>query len=301
MIKVLNEAHGKHWSLYNADAVEFARSMPDDSVDHVVYSPPYANLYTYSDSMLDMGNCQNDAEFFAHYTFLVAELYRILRPGRVLCLDCKDLVNYAGSSEDGMAGLRDFPGELARIHREAGFSWHSRVTIWRDPVTEMQKTKAHGLLYKQLRTDSTFSRMGLPMYVLMFRKWADDEKRGVSAVTHTADEFTLDQWQRWASPVWSDIDFTNVLNVRAAREDKDEKHMAPMPLDVIERCVGLYSNPGDVVFSPFAGIGSEGYQAVKMGRRFVGTELKASYFKSATENLREAEQSLTPRQGALFG
>lgn len=289
--RVLDEAHGNGWALYNADAIDLMRQMPDRSVDCAVYSPPYANLYTYSDSMLDMGNCVDMAEFIKHYEYAIRELYRVMRPGRVVCVDCKDLVVYKGSSEDSMAGLVDFPGELIRIHKAVGFSWHSRVTIWRSPVTEMQKTKAHGLLYKQLRKDSTFSRMGMPVYVLMFRKWAPDEEEGkdVVPVSHSQDEFPLDTWQRWASPVWTDVDFTNVLNVTKAREDRDEKHMCPMPLDITERCLALYSNPGEVVFSPFAGIGSEGHQALRMGRKFVGCELKRSYFDTARANLAAVE------------
>lgn len=302
MIKVLDEAHGDAWAAYHADCVDLMRQMPSNSVDLSVYSPPYANLYTYGDSELDMGNCVDDSEFLEHYRFAVDELYRVMRPGRVVCVECKDLVDYAGSCKTGMAGLRDFPGELVRIHKAAGFSWHSRVTIWRNPVTEMQKTKAHGLLYKQLRTDSTFSRMGMPVYVLMFRKWAlDDEAREfVKPVPHTSDSFGLDQWQRWASPVWSDVDFTDVLPVHAAREEKDEKHMCPMPLDVIRRCVGLYSNPGDTVLSPFMGIGSEGHVALSEGRRFVGAELKASYFKQAVANLRAVEPNAKGSQVSMF-
>lgn len=296
-IRVLNEAHGDNWTLYNADCVDAIRQIPSDSVGLSVYSPPFANLYTYSDSMLDMGNCANDAEFLRHYSYLVSELLRVTRPGRLCAVHCKDLVDYKGS--DGRAGLRDFPGEIIRVHEAAGWKYHSRVTVWKCPVTEMQRTKAHGLLYKQLRADASFSRQGLAEYVLVFRKWAD-EGAEIAPVTHTRDEFPLDQWQTWASPVWMDIDQTDVLNVRAARDDRDEKHMCPLQLDLIERVVRLWSNPGDVVFSPFAGVASEGVQSVKAGRRFIGTELKESYFARGVENMREAERSLTHGQLDMF-
>jgi DNA modification methylase len=287
-VEALGEAHGDGWQLYLGDCVEVARQLPDRSVDFSVYSPPFGNLYTYSASERDMGNSADDAQFLEHYGFLVEQLYRVLRPGRCVCVHCKDLVNYRG--RDGMAGLRDFPGDLIRIHRAAGFAYHSRVTIFKNPVTEMTRTKAHGLLYKQLRADSSFSRQGLAEYVLTFRKWAGTtEESEVSPVTHTPEDFPLEQWQRWAAPVWMDVDDMDVLNVRQAKDDQDEKHLAPLALPIIERCVGLWSNPTDVVFSPFAGIGSEGYQALKMKRRFLGVELKDTYFRFAVRNLGEAQ------------
>lgn len=297
-IRCLDEAHGARWSLYNADCVELARQLPERSVHFALYSPPFSNLYTYSDSLLDMGNCEDDRVFLDHYRFLVAELYRMLVPGRLVAVHCKELVNYKG--RDGMAGLRDFPGDLIRVHQAAGFALHSRVTIWKCPVTEMQRTKAHGLLYKTLRADSTFSRQGLAEYLLLFRKWAGEgEENFVEAVRHTEETFPLDRWQRWASPVWMDIDQTHVLNVEQAREDRDEKHMCPLQLGVIERAVALWSNANDVVFSPFAGIGSEGHGALLQGRRFVGVELKASYFKQAVGYLARAERG--EGQIELFG
>lgn len=296
VVRCLNEAHGDSFALYNGDCVEVLRQMPDACVGLGLYSPPFSSLYTYSDAANDMGNCTSDEQFYEQYSYLVRELHRVLKPGRLVAVHCKDLVDYAGSSETGMAGLRDFPGELIRIHKAAGFAWHSRVTIWKCPVTEMQRTKAHGLLYKQLRADSTFSRQGLAEYLLVFRKWAL-EGDPVEAVRHTADEFPLTQWQEWASPVWMTIDQTNVLNVAKAREDRDEKHMCPLQLDVIERAIVLWSNPGDVVLSPFAGIGSEGFGAIQRRRRFVGIELKPSYFRDAARNLAAAGQT----QGDLFG
>jgi len=301
-IKALAEHHGKDFALYNADCVDFARQMPSNSVHFSVYSPPFANLYCYSDSARDMGNCEDDAEFFVQYGYLVREMHRVLKPGRLVAVHCKDLVNYKSSS--GMAGLRDFPGDIIRLHQEAGFAFHSRITIWKCPVTEMQRTKAHGLLYKQIRRDSTFSRQGLADYLLIFRKWGTSEtpvatdssrtdeilaeRDAIEAVTHTHDSFSLDAWQQYASPVWMDVDQTNVLNVQRARENKDEKHMCPLQLDVIERALALWTNPGDVVFSPFAGVGSEGYGALMHGRKFVGTELKRSYYEWAIRFLEEA-------------
>lgn len=285
MTNCINQASGVDWTLYQGDSAEVIRGIPDASVGLSVYSPPFSNLYTYSDSERDMGNCVDDAQFLAHYGFMVRELLRITRPGRVCAVHCKDLVDYKG--RDGRAGLRDFPGEIIRCHEANGWKYHSRVTVWKDPVIEMQRTKAHGLLYKQLRGDSSFSRQGLAEYVLIFRKWAEDGEE-VSPVTHTPESFPLSQWQEWASPVWMRIDQTNVLNVQQARDDRDEKHMCPLQLDLIERCVRLWSNAGDVVFSPFAGIGSEGVQALKASRRFVGVELKESYWRSACANLRGA-------------
>lgn len=298
-IAALDEARGDAWQIFNGDCVEVMRQLPPDSIDFSVYSPPFSNLYCYGDSERDMGNAVDDEQFLAHYRFMVRELYRVLRPGRLAAIHCKDLVNYKG--RDGMAGLRDFPGELLRVHTAEGFAYHSRVTIYKNPVTEMTRTKAHGLLYKQLRADSSFSRQGLAEYVLVVRKWAHtvDEAALVVPVTHTKDEFPLEQWQRWAEPVWMDIDDMDVLNVHQARDSKDEKHMCPLALPIIERCVGLWSNRGDVVLSPFAGIGSEGWQALKMKRRFVGVELKESYFAHAARNLRTAEHQ--SGQGELFG
>jgi len=290
-ITVLDAQHGKSWSAYNADCVDFLSQMPANSVDISVFSPPFASLYIYSESVCDMGNCKDDSEFLEQYKFLAEQLYRVTRPGRVACVHCKNLVNYKG--RDGMAGLRDFRGDLIRIHQWEGWAFHSEVTIWKDPVIEMQRTKAHGLLYKQLRADSTFSRQGMAEYILTFRKWADDASESDAAdvvpVEHTRDEFPLNQWQEWASPVWTTIRQTNVLNVQQAREAGDEKHICPLQLDVIERCLVLWSNKGDTVFSPFMGIGSEGVVSLRLGRKFIGTELKPSYFNQAAGYLRQAE------------
>lgn len=298
-IKAIDHAVGDDWQLFQGDCVEVMQQLPPSSIDFAVYSPPFSNLYCYGPSERDMGNSVDDAQFLAHYRFMVDELLRVLRPGRLAAIHCKDLVNYKG--RDGKAGLRDFPGDLIRVHQAAGFAYHSKVTIWKCPVTEMTRTKAHGLLYKQLRADSTFSRQGLAEYVITVRKWAanQNEESLVQPVTHTVDTFPLEQWQRWASPVWMDVDDMDVLNVRQARDSKDEKHMCPLALPIVERCVGLWSNPGDVVLSPFAGIGSEGWQALKMKRRFVGVELKDTYFAHARRNLEEATRAAG--QGDLFG
>lgn len=292
-MNVIDQASGADWSFFNGDSAEVVRGLPDRSVGLSVYSPPFSSLYTYSGSERDMGNAASDAEFIRHYGFLAKELYRVTRPGRLCAVHCKDLVSYKSSA--GRAGLRDFPGELIRAHEAVGWQYHSRVTVWKCPVTEMQRTKAHGLLYKQLRADSSFSRQGLAEYVLVFRRWAEEGDE-IAPVTHTEHDFTLDQWQEWASPVWMTIDQTDVLNVHEARSDKDEKHMCPLQLDLIERVVRLWSNPGDVVLSPFGGIGSEGVVALRTGRKYVGIELKPEYWRMGCRNLGDAN-----RQQTLFG
>ena len=286
MSAVIDQAEGEGWALYNGDCVDVARGLPDASVHFSVFSPPFSGLYIYSADTRDMGNSADDAEFFAHFNYLIPELHRVTIPGRLAAVHCKQLVNYRG--RDGMAGLRDFRGEIIRAFQAHGWAYHSEVCIWKDPVIEMQRTKAHGLLYKQLRADSSVSRMGLAEYLLQFRRWPKDEAEAakIEPVTHTREGFPLPRWQRYASPVWHDIRQTHVLNVQQARDDRDEKHICPLQLDVIERALTLWSNPGDVVFSPFAGIGSEGYVALQQKRRFVGAELKPSYFKQAVANLR---------------
>jgi len=273
-------------ALYNGDCVQVIKQLPNESVHFQIFSPPFANLYIYSDDLADMGNCKNSDEFFIQFDFLIPELYRVLKPGRLCAVHCKDLVKY--KNRDGVAGIYDFSGDIIKHFEKFGFQYHSRITIWKDPVTEMQRTKAHGLLWKQLRKDSTFSRMGMPDYILLFRKWADDEEI-IEPVTHTMEDFPVRKWQQYASPVWEyestpvwwDIQQTNVLNVKSAKDDKDEKHICPLQLDVIERLIELYSNPDDVVFTPFLGIGSEAYVALKMGRKAIGVELKESYFNQA--------------------
>jgi DNA modification methylase len=281
-IRCLNAQVNEEFAAYNGDCVDVVRQMPDNSIDFAVYSPPFSGLYIYNDSVADMGNCADDAEFFEHYQYLADELFRVMRPGRLVAVHCKDLVYYR--TQRSTAGLRDFPGDLIRAHIQAGFDFHSRVTIWRCPVREMTKTKAHGLLYKQLRSDSSFSRQGLPEYLVVFRKWAEEAQDDlIRPVTHTHESFPLPQWQEYASPVWMDTRETDVLN--ASREPTDEKHICPMPLDITTRACTLWSNEGDTVLSPFMGIGSEGYAALKLRRKFVGVELKESYWRQAVRHL----------------
>lgn len=285
MIKCLNNKSGDNWTLYHGDCVAVSEQMPDECIDLSVYSPPFASLYTYSDSVADMGNCKDDDEFFEQYQYLIEQLYRLTKSGRISCVHCMDLPS--SKAMHGYIGRRDFSGEIIRAHNKAGWIFHCRVTIWKDPVVEMQRTKALGLLHKQLKKDSCRSRMGNPDYLLVFVKPGENP----FPVTHTNETFPVDQWQKWASPVWMDIDQTNVLNGKHARDEKDERHICPLQLDVIYRCLVMWSNQGDVVFSPFAGIGSEGYESIKHGRKFVGTELKESYWKQACDNLKYAEAS----------
>lgn len=282
MVRCLNEQHGEDWAAYNGDCVDIVRQLPDASVDFSVYSPPFAQLFVYSESEADMGNSADDDEFIAHYSYLVRDLLRVTKHGRLTAVHCSDLP--MTKWRDGAVGIKDFSGAIIRIHEDAGWILHSRRTIWRSPVTEMTRTKHVGLLYKQLRADSVKSRGGMPDYLMTFVKPGDNAE----PITHTPEEFPLDQWQEWASPVWMTINQSNVLNARLAKEANDEKHLCPLQLDVIERAVVLWSNPGDTVLSPFMGIGSEGWQSLKLGRRFVGVELKESYWRQACENLAAA-------------
>lgn len=337
MAKVVSEVHnsesemltvpyfgterGIDWEMHHGDCVHVAKMIPDDSIDFSIYSPPFSNLYIYSDSEFDMGNSFDDGEFMKHYGYLVEELYRITRPGRLTAIHCKDLPLYKG--RDGSAGLRDFPGEIIKLYEAMGFTYHSRVTIWKDPVIEMQRTKNHGLLYKQLCKDSAASRQGMADYMIVLRKWGDETKW--EPVTRGGERFhdyigstkereaammlgrdgeelerlsSINVWQRYASPVWFDINQTNVLNKKYSKDIEEERHICPLQLDVIERSIELWSNPRDLVFSPFGGIGSEGYVAVKMDRRFIGAELKKGYFEEACKNMEEAEKSRN--QPSLF-
>lgn len=288
MTHVLAEHIGEKFAAYNADCVEFVATMPDASVGFSIYSPPFSHLFIYSDSERDMGNVRSDGEFFEQYGYLLRELHRVHKPGRITAVHCTDMPRT--KSMHGHVGIYDMPGDIIRAHEAAGWTYHSRVTIWKDPVVEMTRTKALGLLYKQLQKDSTRSRQGLPDYLLIFRKTPDDESE-CEPVGQDSKLFPVEQWQRWASPVWMDINQTNVLNVRPGREAQDEKHLCPLQLDVIDRAIRLWSNKNDVVLSPFLGIGSEGWGALRAGRRFIGTELKASYFRQAVKNLKMAEDT----------
>lgn len=278
-----DEARGEAWTLMLGDCVERVREIPDGSVGYSIFSPPFASLYTYSNSDRDMGNCKTDGEFAEHFRYLVAELRRVIAPGRLVSFHCMNLPT--SKERDGFIGIRDFRGELIRIFEDAGFIYHSEVTIWKDPVTAMQRTKALGLLNKQKNKDSCMSRQGIPDYLVTMRNPGDN----AVPVSHTNDEFPISVWQKYASPVWMDINASRTLQYQTARENEDERHICPLQLDVIERGIDLWSAPGDTVLSPFAGIGSEGYVAVQKGRRFVGIELKPSYFNVAAKNLRRAE------------
>ena len=292
----------ERFSAYHADTVDVARALPSDSVDFAIFSPPFASLYTYSNSPRDLGNVRNDAEFFAHYDFLIAEQARVMKPGRLTSIHC--MLMPTSKERDGYIGLRDFRGDIIRAYQRHGFIFHSEVVIWKDPVTAMQRTKALGLLHKTIRKDSAMSRQGIPDYVVTMRK----PGRNPDPIAHDESSPTalpVSLWQRYASPVWMDINPSDTIQYRSAREHDDERHICPLQLGVIRRCVELWTNPNDIVWSPFMGIGSEGVVALEMGRRFVGAELKASYYEQAVRNLREAEvvkqQTLfdaMPRDGA---
>lgn len=287
MPAVLAQDIHEQYALYHGDNVEVIKGIPDNSIDYILYSPPFSSLYTYSASDRDMGNCRGDAEFFGHYRFLTTELTRVLKPGRLMSLHCMLLPT--SKAHDGYIGLRDFRGDLIRHHQADGLIFHSEVTIWKDPVTAMQRTKALGLLYKQLKKDSAMSRQGIPDYLVTMRK------PGVNPdpITKDPEDFTLDLWQRYASPVWMDIDMSRTLQRTSAREEKDERHIAPLQLDLIERAIRLWTRPRDVVLDPFSGIGSTGYCAVGMDRRYIGIELKNSYYAQSVGNLREAANAMS--------
>lgn len=291
MTEVLDQKVTDRYALYHSDCIDVLRGMPDDSVHFTCFSPPFASLYTYSASDRDMGNCLDTREFFAHFRYLVPELYRVTKPGRNLSFHCMQLPQ--SKARDGQIGLVDFRGDLIRAFTECGWIYHSEVCIWKDPVTAMQRTKALGLLHKQLKKDSCMSRQGIADYLVTMRKPGDNPER----VEHTNDTFPVREWQQYASPVWSDIDPSDTLQHRSAREDEDERHVCPLQLQVIRRAVRMWSNPGDTILSPFAGIGSEGYVALQEGRRFVGAELKSSYFGQAAANL---EAACDTRQQQLF-
>ena len=275
---------GEGWKVHLGDCVEVTREMPDNSIDYSVFSPPFASLYTYSNSDRDMGNCKTTSEFYEHFRFLVKELFRVIKPGRLLSFHCMDL--QTSKFRDGVIGLHDFTGELTRMFTEEGWIYHSKVTIWKDPVTAMQRTKALGLLHKTIRKDSSMSRQGIADYLVTMRKPGENAE----PIAHTHDTFPVQKWQRYASPVWMDINPSRTLQFKTARESDDERHICPLQLDVIERAMELWSNPGDLVFSPFTGIGSEGYVSIEMGRKFIGSELKRSYWELAKRNLTDARE-----------
>lgn len=335
-VNCLNQKSGADWHLYRGDSCDVLRGLPDNSIDFHIHSPPFANLYIYSDSEADMGNCADTSEFVEHYKYLIPELLRTTVPGRLAAIHCKDLPKY--QNRDGAAGLIDFPGMIRQAFEDCGWVFHSRVTIWKCPVIEMQRTKCQGLLHKQVCRDSTYSRNGMADFLMVFRKWDGRDEGFPKPVTQSPDarfdsyvgsmppgsrlqwaidpdsptevlvnidqparkidsrSYSIEVWQRYASPVWFDVNQMNVLNVRQARDSQDEKHICPLQLDVIERAVHLWTNPGDVVCSPFAGIGSEGVGALRLGRKFVGCELKETYFRDACRNLAIEEELRSARQ-----
>lgn len=302
-MKVLNQASGDNWNLYNGDSTEVVKGIPDNSIGFSIYSPPFASLYTYSNSDRDMGNCKDLDEFTTHFRFLANELYRITKPGRNMSFHCMNLPTTI--THHGYIGIQDFRGDLIRLFQDAGFIYHSEVVIWKDPVVAMQRTKAIGLLHKQVCKDSVMSRQGIPDYLVTMKKPGINPDPVSGEFDHFAGEeesfqsngrLSIDIWQRYASPVWMDINPSDTLQYRSAREENDEKHICPLQLQVIHRALQLWSKEGDVVFSPFAGIGSEGYESIRLNRKFIGIELKKSYYEQAVRNLSSVEKEVTKEE-----
>jgi DNA modification methylase len=323
-----NQEITEKYSLWNMDCVDAAKALPDNSIDFSIYSPPFESLYVFSNSERDMGNSTSSETFWTHYRYLIAEMYRAMKPGRLVAVHAMNLPT--SKTRDGYIGIKDFRGEIIRAHQDAGFYYASEVCIWKDPVVAMQRTKALGLLYKQLRKDSTMSRQGIADYLVVMRKPGENPE----PVTHTNESFTVDEWQQYASPIWNygendpplkqffdwikgyfrkpeslpvweryadpvwlDIQQSKTLQYMSARDNDDERHISPLQLQVIERAINLWTNPNDLVFTPFLGIGSEAFVALQMGRRACGSELKKSYFALAARNCREA---MNAKQDDLF-
>lgn len=282
-MEVKNQVITDKYALYNGDSCEVLTEMPENSVHYIIYSPPFASLYTYSNSDRDLGNCRTRSEFFEQFEFIAKELYRVLMPGRLMSVHCMNLPT--SKSRDGFIGIDDFRGDLIRLFQECGFIYHSEVCIWKDPVIAMQRTKALGLLHKQIKKDSAMSRQGIPDYLVTMRKPGENPE----PVTHTNESFPVSIWQKYASPIWTDINPSDTLQYKSARDNKDEKHICPLQLKVIERGINLWTNPNDIVLTPFLGIGSECYKALEMGRRAVGIELKESYYQQAVKNCESIE------------
>lgn len=279
---VLGQVVKDRYAAYNGDSCEIIKDIPDNSIHYTIFSPPFASLYTYSNSDRDMGNSKGDDEFYEHFKFLAKELYRVTMPGRLLSFHCMDLPLM--KERDGVIGLKDFPSIIRQVFEDCGFIYHSKVTIWKNPVTEMQRTKALGLLHKQIRKDSAMNRQGIPDYIITMRKPGENPER----VSHTHESFPVDVWQNYASPVWMDIRQSDTLQKKSARTEKDERHICPLQLEVIQRCIELWTNPGDIVLDPFGGIGSTPYVALTLGRRGIGIELKESYYEQMKANLEQA-------------
>lgn len=285
MTNVIDQAHGDGWSLFNGDSAEVLPGLPEHSIDLAVFSPPFSLLYTYSASDRDLGNSATDDQFWQHFGFISAELRRVMRPGRNVCVHVAQIPSQ--KAKDGVIGLKDFRGDTIRHFQAAGFVYHGEVCIDKDPQAQAIRTKSKGLLFTQMRKDSVWSRPALADYILIFRA------PGENAVPIHPD-ISNDQWIEWARPIWYGIRETDTLNVAEGREAEDERHICPLQLGTIERCVRLWSNAGETVLSPFAGIGSEGFVSVKHGRRFVGVELKPSYWRAGVRNLRRAESESKP-------
>ena len=319
-MKVIDQEITPNYAIYHGDTVEVASGLPDNSVHFSVFSPPFETLYTYSNSDRDMGNSKSSGEFWEHYRFLIAQQFRAMMPGRLVAIHCMNLPT--SKVRDGHIGIRDFRGEIIREYQAAGFIYHSEVCIWKDPVVAMQRTKALGLLHKTIIKDSAMSRQGIPDTLVVMRKPGENPEPVEGAIDHFVGEdipanfkpveygdgrrayvvansnaTPIDIWQRYASPIWMDINQTNTLQYQTARDNDDERHICPLQLDVIERAIQLWSNPGDTVWSPFMGIASEGYVSVQLGRKFIGAELKASYYQLAKRNMASAKTV----QQDLFG
>lgn len=277
---VTDDAHGDNWTLMLGDSCERLAELADNSIDLSVYSPPFASLYTYSPSDRDLGNSATDAEFFEHYKFILREVLRVTKPGRNSCVHVQQVT--LSKANHGYVGMKDFRGDVIRAHQDAGWIFYGEVTVNKDPQAQAIRTKAHALMFQTLRRDSAANRPALADYLLVFKKPGDN-------ATPIHPDVTNEEWIEWAHPVWWNIRESDTLNYQTARDEPDERHICPLQLSFIERCVRLWSNPGELVLSPFAGIGSEGHQAIMRGRKFVGCELKPSYWASAVENLRRAE------------
>lgn len=275
----IDQSIGENYALYHGDCVEVLKGIPDKSIHYSIFSPPFASLYTYSNSPRDMGNCRTDAEFFEHFGYLVDELIRVMQPGRNVSFHC--MLMPTSKERDGYIGLKDFRGDLIRAFQARGFIYASEVCIWKDPVTAMQRTKALGLLHKTVRENASMSRQGIPDYLVTMRAPGEIVER----VKHDREGYPVDKWQKVASPIWTDINPSDTLQYQSARDHDDERHICPLQLEVIRRGVELWTNPGDIVLSPFTGIGSEGYVSLQMGRKFIGAELKESYYRQAAKNL----------------
>ena len=305
MVKVIKQDATENWSMFNGDCIEIIKGVPGESIGYTIFSPPFASLYTYSNSERDMGNCGSDDEFYTHFKFLIDDMLRITKSGRCLSFHCMNLPTSLQHS--GYIGIKDFRGEMIRLFIEAGWIYHSEVCIWKNPVTAMQRTKSLGLLHKQLVKDSCMSRQGIPDYLVTMRKPGVNPEPVEGELDHFCGDkstfksrgrLSIDIWQLYASPVWMDINQSNTLQKASARENEDERHICPLQLDVIHRGLQLWSNENDTIFSPFAGIGSEGYESILLGRKFVGIELKGSYYDQAVKNLAMAEKKRS--EGMLF-